>query len=90
MNLKNTTLWKPPKIVVLGPVKRYYSSSVCKIYFLVKFQMPFPNEYHQYLYLDEDQIDKILKISKIVYFKERELADSPSFRELQEIVNNAP
>ena len=44
---------KPPRIVVLGPIKRVYSSTVSKIYFITKFQMPYPSDYSQFLYIPE-------------------------------------
>ena len=45
---------KPPRIIVIGPIKRMYSSQCEKIYYLTKIQLPFPSDCHQILYLPEE------------------------------------
>ena len=50
------SLPQPPRILVLGPIKRIYSSRLTKIYYLTKFQLPFragSNDYNQILYIDQ-------------------------------------
>jgi hypothetical protein len=49
----NSLLPRPPRIVVLGPIKRQYSSVNSKVYFLTKVQMPFPSDRHQILCIPE-------------------------------------
>lgn len=55
--LPYNTLARPPRIIVLGPIKRSYSSNVSKLYYLTKFQVPLPNDYHQILYIDQEQMN---------------------------------
>ena len=47
---------KPPRIVVSGPIKRSYSATVEKVYYLTKIQLPFPSECHQLLYIPEEEM----------------------------------
>ena len=56
---KSNTLARPPRIVVLGPIKRSYSSKVVKIYYLTRFQQPYPSSHNQLLYIDQDDMDSI-------------------------------
>lgn len=44
--------------------------------------MPFPYSYHQILYIEEEQLESILKITRILYFQERDLFDAPCLKEL--------
>ena len=73
---------KPPRIVVLGPVKRQYSSNYSKIYYITKVQMPFPSDCHQLLYISEDDMSMIEKIARIVYYKFRDFINAPMLEEL--------
>lgn len=72
MTKLDSTLPRPPKIVVLGPIRRSYSSKNVKIYYLTKFQQPYPSEYNQLLYIDQEEMNTIERIARTLYAKERD------------------
>jgi hypothetical protein len=61
LSITNTTaqLPRPPRIIVEGPIKRSYSSSYEKIYYLTRVQLQFPSDKHQLLYIPEDEMKMI-------------------------------
>lgn len=40
-----------------------------KIYYLTKFQQPHPLDYHQLLYIDQEDINMIERVAKTIYPK---------------------
>jgi len=63
------TLPQPPRILVIGSIKRAYSSKQVKIYYLTKFQQPHPSDRNQILYIDQDDMIMIERIAKTLYSK---------------------
>jgi hypothetical protein len=60
---------QPPRIIVIGSIKRAYSSKHIKIYYLTKFQQPHPSDRNQMLYVDQDDMSMIERITKNLYSK---------------------
>ena len=63
------TLPQPPRIIVMGSIKRGYSSKQVKIYYLTKFQQPHPSDRNQMLHIDQDDMNMIERIAKTLYSK---------------------
>ena len=82
MTKSQSMIPRPPRIVVAGPIKRSYSSTCDKIYYLTKIQLPFPSDCHQMLYIPEEDMQMIEKIARIVYYQYRDFINAPLLEEL--------